>query len=56
MSKKRKRLKKLIMGLGNQRDVAELIIEVGLIMGLDYQEQVSVARQVLAERKARSDA
>ena len=56
MSKKRKRLKKLIMALGSQRDVAELIIKVGLLLGIDYRDQTSAARQVLEERKAHSDA
>lgn len=50
MTRKRKRLKKLIMALGIPRDNAETIIDLGLIMDLPYAVQMAEVKAKIAER------
>ena len=51
MTRKRKRLKKLIMALGIPRDNAEIIIDIGLIiMDLPYAVQMAEVKAKIAER------
>ncbi len=50
MTRKRKRLKKLIMALGIPRDNVETIIDLGLIMDLPYTVQMAEVKAKISER------
>lgn len=52
MKHKRKRLKKLLMALF-PRDGAEFYINAGLIMDLDYAQQIRLVKDCIAARKER---
>ena len=48
---KRKRLKKLLMGLGHDRVRAEWLINVGLICDMDYAAQIDNIKTITANMK-----
>ena len=51
MSRKRKRLKKLIMALRIPRDDVDFYINVGLIMDLSYAEQIQDVKELILKRQ-----
>ena len=51
MSRKRKRLKKLIMALRIPRDDADFYINIGLIMDLNYAEQIREIKDLISKRQ-----
>ena len=52
LRRKRKRLRKLIMGLKIPRDNAEFYIDIGLMMDLNYSDQLAAVNELIKERKA----
>ena len=53
MRHKRKRLKKLLMAIF-PRDTADLYIRLGLIMDLNYSQQIHEVKDVIKKHKTRT--
>lgn len=51
MSRKRKRLKKLLMALRIPRDDTDFYIDMGLIMDLSYAEQMMEVKDLIRKRQ-----
>lgn len=54
MSRKHKRTKKLLMGIGHDREAAEFFILLGQDAGLSYEQMQSAAKEVLTKRRAKN--
>lgn len=52
MSRKHTRTKKLLMGIGHDREAAEFFIRLGRSAGLSHEQMQAAAKEVLSERRA----